>query len=255
MARSGRRRAIGRGIGAAVSALALAATAVGVLAGPVSSGVSGFFTVRKIFVGTAPAGTTFTVDGVCTTDGHHQTLTFDANGNTTNNQVAISSNDQTCSATETGLGGAGNVAYNCAANAPVTCVSPTGNQLTIGATVPPTSFGMITIINTFLPPLTVAPSPALPGQVVTISGTDCTKEVFGGSQGTGGPVSVTVGFPTPVTVPTTAAGTTGSWSVQVTVPAGTPAASYPVTATCSDPVPYPAATLGVAIATTPAFTG
>jgi hypothetical protein len=116
------------------------------------------------------------------------------------------------------------------------------------------SDGTIRVINTFLPPLTVTPSPAADGQVVTISGTLCTKEVFGGSQGTGGPVQVTVGYPSPVTVSTTGAGGTGSWSVQVTVPPGTPAGSYPVNATCSDPVPYPAGTSAVA-GVTASFTG
>ena len=101
-----------------------------------------------------------------------------------------------------------------------------------------------------LPPLTLTDH-ATPGQPVTVSGTSCTKAVFGGSAGTGGTIQVTIGFSPPLVLPATAAGTTGAWSVHVTVPPGTPAGVYPVTATCNDPVAYPAAALTIG---TPAAT-
>ena len=60
---------------------------------------------------------------------------------------------------------------------------------------------------------------ATPGQQITVSGSTCTKDLFGGDIATGGSVDVTANFVPPVTVHTTAAGTTGDWSVQLTVPA------------------------------------
>jgi hypothetical protein len=78
-----------------------------------------------------------------------------------------------------------------------------------------------------------------------VSGTRCTKDLFGGSVGTGGSVEVTVSFTPPVVVSTTAAGTTGDWSVQFTVPADANG-SYTISAVCGDPVPYAPLTLAVA---------
>jgi hypothetical protein len=238
----------------------LVASLLALAAGPASGGINASFVVDKMLVGTAPAGTTFTATISCSTSSETpSTIVYDNQGNpmvtadnpTGTDVVSVFVNTaDTCTATETASGGAGNLAYRCTPGTSSCGASP--NMINVIASG--SSNGTIDIINTFLPPLTVSPSPAADGQMVTISGTLCTKKVFGGSVGTGGPVQVTVGYPSPVSATTTAAGGTGNWSVQVTVPAGTPPGSYAVTATCSDPVPYPVATSAVA-GVTAAFTG
>jgi hypothetical protein len=112
------------------------------------------------------------------------------------------------------------------------------------------------VINTYFAPLTVSPTPATPGGLATVSGSLCTQKVNDGANAsltTGAPVVVTIGFPTPIVLNTTGAPTTGNWSVQFTVPPGTTTGSYPITAGCADPVPYPNALL--TIGATAAFTG
>ena len=139
----------------------------------------------------------------------------------------------------------------------LSCASPTSNQVTFDSPTDLSNNVTFTVTNAYpsaLSPLTVSPSPATPGQRVTVSGSACTQALFGGPAATGGTVQVTVGFPTPVVLSTTAAGTSGAWSVQVTVPTGTNG-PYSVNATCSDPVSYAAATLTVASAAAPLFTG
>lgn len=85
-----------------------------------------------------------------------------------------------------------------------------------------------------LPALTVTPNPALPGEQVTVGGTEC-KPLPNGVNGTfTAQVTVTVGFTPPLVMsPTTIDPATGSWSVQFVVPAGTPPGSYSVSASCS----------------------
>jgi len=215
--------------------------------------------VDKVVVGTAPAGTTFTVHYSCTGGGPSGDLTFDATGAAvppSSNFFNDGSLHSTCTISETGTGGAANVTIQCVADSNATCAA-SGNQVTFTSPSDISSDVTFTVTNantSALSPLTVAPSPATPGQQVTVSGTGCTKALFGGPATTGGGVQATIGFPTPVTQSTTAAGTTGAWSVQFTVPPGTNG-PYPVNATCEDPVAYASATLTVAAAATPAFTG
>lgn len=120
------------------------------------------------------------------------------------------------------------------------------------------------------PTMTVNPSSGEPGSTFTVSGTQCFFEFNGASvhaNGELGPeVTVHVAFPTPLDATTNADIATGTWSVQFTVPAGTPPGAYDVTATCHNtPINgfgdgdvgtqdfnYPAAPFNVLPATPPA---
>lgn len=88
----------------------------------------------------------------------------------------------------------------------------------------------------FDPTMTVSPTSGQPGSTFTVSGTQCFFESTGddvGADGVLGPeVTVQVAFPTPVNGSTNADLELGTWSIQFTVPAGTPPGTYPVTATC-----------------------
>jgi hypothetical protein len=246
-----------------IAAIALAGGALMALAAlPAGAGgPSMFVTIHKVVLGTAPAGTTFTIHGTCT-GGDTKNPTFDAHGNLTspvNSNVIGGATSSTCTVTETATGGANSVVYSCAVTSGGGASCPTNNSFTgtdiIG------DAGIITVTNNFvaLGPLTLSPTTATAGQVVTVSGTGCTAALSGGSANTGKPVQITIGFPTPLTFTVQAAsnppGPAGSWSAPFTIPAGTPAATYSVNAVCLDPVPYPPAALTVSALATPAFTG
>jgi hypothetical protein len=242
---------------AGVAAAGLAAGGLVVVAGPASAGLP-TFDVSKVVVGTAPAGTTFTVAFSCNDD-TTGTLTFPANGGPTQNFGPQNGmvNPLVCSVNETANGGAVNVAYTCSnAGNPDTVCSADGKSATFnGGGSPAAAF---TITNTFFVQPSVNPNPASAGQSVTVSQTNCTKQVFGGSQSTGGHVFVTIGFSPPLTLgPIQAQGGTGSWSVTFTVPLNTPSGPFSVSAVCNDPAPYPVASLTVigAIVAPPRFTG
>ena len=251
-------RGVVRGARVAVATAAVAVLALAALVGAAETsgaGASEFFMVTKTVIGTAPAGTTFTASISCTAGTPNpNTVSFNASGTpTSTNTIHVGASPSTCTVTETGTGGAGNVAYTCTLGSVGGAACVSSNRITVLTSA--FSNGTINIVNTYLPPLTVSPSPATPGTAVTISGMLCTKAVFGGSASTGGSVSVTVGYPSPVTAQTTGSPSSGNWSVQVTVPPGTPPGSYPVNATCNDPVAYPAATSAVVVGVTAAFTG
>jgi hypothetical protein len=250
---------------ATCTGLAIAALmAVGFVAGapPVVAGDRGaVFNVTKTVIGAAPSGTAFHVDWSCN-NATGGTLSFGATGGTQSfddNGPGASS----CAINESGTGGAANVAYHCQASDPSVTCGPDGKSATFtGVPDPAGTFTVTdTYSNAFSPP-TPNPNPATAGQSVTLSGTGCTKAVFGGSPSTGGNVQVTVGFTPPVMLgPFSAQGGTGNWTVNFTVPPGTPPGSYSINAVCNDPVPYPIATLVIgtaapsAVLANPAFTG
>jgi hypothetical protein len=248
------------GAGLAVVAL-LGAGLVTAVATPAAA--DGFvWDVTKTVVGTAPAGTTFSVEWSCTDDSGN-TLVFPAAGGTMHFHPTVSTN-VTCSVLETVSGGAVNVAYHCSsANVNVVCSADGKSAVLTGSptTGPVATFTVTNAYSNFFSPPVANPNPSSPGQQVTITGTGCTKGVFGGSQAAGGNVTVTIGFTPPNTLgPAPAQGGTGTWSFTVTVPPGTPPGSYPINAVCDDPVPYPAAALAVVTAppplvAAPAFTG
>ena len=248
-----------RRLAAGAAALALVGLASAVTATTASAGVSVHVTVNKLVIGTAPAGTTFTIPGGTCSNGTSTfpTMTFDSHGNPTStnsfNVPPPGSGSITCTLAEAPPDGVNPTAYTCATTAAnVTCAA---NTVTVPFN-PGNGSATINVINTYLPPLTVAPVPVAAGAQDTVSGQLCTKQIFGGSPTTGGHVSVTIGFTPPINL-TTTAGSNGSWSVSFTVPPNTVSGPYPVTATCNDPVPYPASSTTVigAIVAVPRFTG
>jgi hypothetical protein len=220
-----------------------------VFAPPAAAGGDVVVTVNKVVMGTPPSGATFTVDYDCTT-GVSGSLDFDESGAPVGSNSFGDDITMTCTLSESATGGADNVAFTCdSATAEVVCgpggdsfVYTPASAMTVGVT--------ITVTNAYanvFDALTIDPAAgaAVPGQQITVSGTRCTKDLFGGSIGTGGTVEVTVSFTPPVIVSTTAAGTSGDWSVQFTVPADANG-SYTISAICGDPVPYAPLTLAVA---------
>jgi hypothetical protein len=247
-----------------VAALALAGAALVALATPpVGAGLTfaTLVTIHKVVQGTPPAGTTFTIHGTCT-GGQTKNSTWDAHGNLTSSlgtNVIGGPQNSTCTVSETVNGGANSVTYACAVVTGEGASCPTNSSFT-GTDVTLDS-GTITVTNSFvqLPTMTLSPTSATAGQVVTVSGTGCTAGVSGGNPNTGKPVQITIGFPTPLTFTVQAAsnppGPAGAWSAPFTIPAGTPAGTYPVNALCLDPAAYPTAALTVVAAAAPRFTG
>jgi len=231
--------------------LALAAGGLIALAPSTSAGSPATVTLVKEVIGTAPAGTIFTLHFQCTgafaPSGDRM---FDATGTPIPPGSNTFSNDApTCTVTETATGGADSTVFTCTLTSGAgTCSG--GNSFSHGGPATATIKATNAYSNA-LGPLTVNPTSTTPGQQVTVSGSKCTKALVGGSSDTGGAVQVTVHFPTPIVLNTTAAGGSGAWSVQFTVPDGT-SGPYSVTAICGDPVPYPSATLTVGTTAAPA---
>jgi hypothetical protein len=92
--------------------------------------------------------------------------------------------------------------------------------------------------NGFIGTLTVSPAPAIPGQIVTISGANCSGrngDGLGSQVVVGVSVVGSVAFVPPVAFEATPA-EDGSWSAQITIPAHTLPGDYAVTASCVDSV-------------------
>jgi hypothetical protein len=99
---------------------AIAAGAIAATAAPGGAGVplppSNTLTIVKHVVGTAPAGTTFTVEVDCVSGigpAAIPTVTFDASGDPLTSAVFSPSPTSTCTVTETVNGGASSVGYAC----------------------------------------------------------------------------------------------------------------------------------------------
>ena len=238
------------------------------VAPPAAAGGDVVVTIVKIVKGEAPASTTFTVDYSCTgLNGATGSVSFDETGVPTPPNNFSQGSSSTCTFSESSTGSADNVAFTCdSGSAEVVCAAG-GDSFVYTQASATTVTATITVTNAYsnvFDPLVVAPaSGAKPGDVVTVSGAGCTKDLFGGSAGTGGSVQVTVSFPTPLVLNTTAAGTTGAWSVQLNVP-NDANGEYTVNAECGDPVPYAPATLSIsgtssqaptAVVATPTTTG
>jgi uncharacterized protein DUF5979 len=158
----------------AVAAFAAAGVALG--AGPSGAGlgvVSNTLIIEKNVVGAAPSGTTFTVEVTCesslspgvaapsTTD-----VTFDNDGNPTNDNSLNVPAGQQCTATETEDGGADTVDYGCEIVRGETDQTgppflgncgPDDNQATFGDVIGDTA--TITVTNTFVPTPTATTAP------------------------------------------------------------------------------------------------
>jgi hypothetical protein len=248
-----------RRVVAAGAVVTLAAGAVVALASPAFAGEVSLV-IDVTVVGPVPAGATFTVHYSCTTPGSPSgDFMYHSDGTPfTENGIGVGGNG-TCTVTETMSSNAANVAFTCVPNGTAKTCGAGGDTVTFGlgtSTGPAT----LTVFNAYLPNLTVSPQQGFPGQQFTVSSTGCTNAVFGGSSGTGGPVQVTAGFTPPIVMNTTAAATTGAWSVPFTIPAGASSGPVAISATCSDPVAYASSSFTVLAAATPlvaapAFTG
>lgn len=159
-----------------VSIVAVAAAAIGALGAPAGAGkFSGNpVTIEKEVVGPVPAGTVFTVEFTCSSifgggvdamGVEPLEITFDEHGNPTSENEFVIPSGLTCTAHETGTGGAKTVAYACA----MTTDHPTLATCSGGPTVPTVRFndvvdaeGVITVTNTFV----ADPTPPPAGEVV-----------------------------------------------------------------------------------------
>ena len=132
--------------------LALAAGVLVALGTPASAGENMHVEVNKVVVGSAPAGTTFTVHYACTDGGPSGDLTFDATGK------SVPANDNffndgvlgtTCTITETGTGGATTVAYNCQDDGVNASCAASGNEVTFDSPNNTSNNVTFTVTNTF----------------------------------------------------------------------------------------------------------
>jgi hypothetical protein len=154
-----------------LSVLALAAGVVVALGTPASAGENMHVEINKVVVGSAPAGTTFTVHYACTDGGPSGDLTFDATGkpvpansNFFNDGVVTTS----CTITETGTGGATTVAYACQDDGVNASCGPSGNEVTFDSPTNTSNNVTFTVTNTYggatstttVPPASPEPEPA-----------------------------------------------------------------------------------------------
>ncbi len=84
----------------------------------------------------------------------------------------------------------------------------------------------------YIPTVITTPTQSSPGGTVTISGNSCEQNGPPGSI-FNGTVTGSVAFSPALAFGPITAAADGTWSTQIVVPAGTPAGTYPVTATCS----------------------
>jgi hypothetical protein len=156
-----------------VSIVAVATAALGILGAPAGAGkfAGNPVTIEKEVVGPVPAGTVFTVEFSCTSligpgamGLEPIEITFDEHGTPTSQNEFVIPSGLTCTAHETGTGGATTVAYACE----MTTEHPT-LATCAGPTTPTVSFqdvddaeGVITVTNTFV----ADPTPPPAGEVV-----------------------------------------------------------------------------------------
>ncbi|MET0628747.1 MAG: hypothetical protein ABW033_09855 [Acidimicrobiia bacterium] len=145
-----------------VSIVAVATAALGILGAPAGAGkFSGNpVTIEKEVVGPVPAGTVFTVEFTCTSLSDIGAMglepieiTFDEHGTATSQNEFVIPSGLTCTANETGTGGAKTVAYACEMTTThptlATCAGPTTPTVSFNDVVD--AEGVITVTNTFVP--------------------------------------------------------------------------------------------------------
>ncbi|MFO7591011.1 MAG: hypothetical protein R6X23_08940 [Acidimicrobiia bacterium] len=260
--------------------------------------------VKKVVAGTATAGFTVTVEcdfsngelSAQDLPDPDATLTFNADGtpNTSSdpNWQNVAGNWQfqgptfaeKCTVTETGRGGAVSASYACEFTPGLVLTDVSQQDGTGGCSAPASGpavvtfsggyycdkvngcaqgSALVTITNAF-PAITVGPTASVPGGTVTISGTQCNLVT---PTALGGIVTGTVAFTPPLPFGPVTAAADGTWSTTIVVPAGTPAGSYAVNATCAEPpgsaevsaqavnFTYETKYITIAIPATPKFTG
>jgi hypothetical protein len=159
-----------------LGAIGLVAVTVAALAAPASAGQNLNVQVRKVVVGNAPPGTTFTVHYACSGGGPSGDLSFDATGD------AVPANDNffnasvpgtTCTITETGTGGATTVAYACEDDGINASCAPSGNEATFDSPDQTSTSVTFTVTNTFAEPTpgTTPAGPAAPEPATAVVST------------------------------------------------------------------------------------
>ena len=235
--------------------------------------------VTKVVAGDAPPGATYVVAIVCDSGVPDQTEVMFSGAGSAIVQIP---EDAVCTFTETQAGGAlqTSTAASCVSE-PASCTATvTGPTSATVKLAPPDSAlfdAEVTFSNVFVA-LQVAPTAAVAGETVTISGTGCKLDVgpggIGGNDVSGNPfepglVTGNVAFTPPLPFGPINAAADGTWSTIIVVPPGTPAGTYAVNATCTLPVPtigevsaqasgtfqYAPGSLTIAVPAAPKFTG
>ena len=135
-----------------LAAAALVACTLLALGAPASAGENLHVEVNKVVVGSAPAGTTFTVHYACTDGGPSGDLTFDATGDpvpANDNFFNANVPGTTCTITEIGTGGATTVAYACEDDGVNATCAPSGNEVTFDSPEQTSTSVIFTVTNTF----------------------------------------------------------------------------------------------------------
>lgn len=135
---------------ALLSLLAIMGTTLIALAPPASAGGILTITVEKEVVGTAPAGTTFTVRAVCAGQDDPVNLTFDATGAPLGQSSFQDVSLEGCAITEIVNGGATTTTFECTSTTPPASCQPIAG----GIQVSQSSAGgaaTVTVTNTFVP--------------------------------------------------------------------------------------------------------
>lgn len=150
-----------------LASLGLVAGTLLALGAPASAGENLHVEVNKVVVGSAPAGTTFTVNYACSGGGPSGDLTFDATGDpvpANDNFFNANVPGTTCTITETGTGGATTVAYACEDDGVNATCAPSGNEATFDSPDQTSNNVTFTVTNTFdgATP-TTTPGSATPG--------------------------------------------------------------------------------------------
>jgi Domain of unknown function (DUF5979) len=154
-----------------VAAVGVTAAALLALAAPASAGTNMNVQVRKVVVGTAPPGTTFTVHFDCTDGGPDGDLTFDATGTAVpadNNFFNDGVLGTTCTLTEPGTGGATSVSISCQDDGVNASCSPSGDSVTFDSPTNLSNEVDFTVTNTFGEPAPATPTPAAAEPAVAV---------------------------------------------------------------------------------------
>jgi hypothetical protein len=159
-----------------LAAVALVAGTLLALGAPASAGENLHVEVNKVVVGSAPAGTTFTVHYACTDGGPSGDLTFDATGDpvpANDNFFNANVPGTTCTITETGTGGATTVAYACEDDGVNASCAPSGNEVTFDSPDETSNNVTFTVTNTFAEPApdTTPAGPAAPEPATAVVST------------------------------------------------------------------------------------
>lgn len=149
-----------------IAAAGLVAATFIALGSPASAGENMHVDVNKVVVGTAPAGTKFTVHYACSDGGPSGDLSFDATGN----PVPASDNffndgilGTTCTLTETATGGATNVSFTCHDDGVNASCSASGDSVTFDSPTNLSNNVTFTVTNTFAEPVPTTAGPTTTG--------------------------------------------------------------------------------------------